>query len=823
MQRFVLNLRLLLRWLGRRMMPAVFVLAPAWAVAAPTGEEIFKSKCIGCHGAQGEGTKKHKQRLEGTKSLAELVNLIGETMPDNDPGSLSTDDAKAVAEYVYNAIYSPTARERNRPARIDLARLTVRQYRHAVSDVVGSFRWNPAWGDERGLKGEYFRGRNFRDDRRVAERVDPQVSFDFGSEPPIPDKFDGPDFSIRWTGSLLAAETGTYEFTVHTDHAARLWVNDDRHPLIDAWVKSGSETDYRASLFLLGGRMYPVRLEFTKAKQGVDDSKKKKNKTPPPSTKAEIALKWKRPLGVEEPIPARQLSSANSPELFVLTTPFPPDDRSYGWERGTTVSKEWDEATTEAAIETAAYVAAHANDLAGTHEEAGDRADKLRAFCRTFAERAFRRPLADAETKAIVDRQFDATKDLDAAVKRVVLRVLKSPLFLYREVGRPPVVVQASRLPDAAETAAPQYTAASRLSFGLWDSIPDQDLLNEAKAGRLSKSDEIARQAERMLGDQRAKAKVHDFLLTWVKADQPRDLAKDGKKFPGFDPAVIADLRTSLELFLDDVTWSEKSDFRELVTADYLYLNGRLAKFYGAELPADAGFKQVKVDDGQRAGVLTHPFLMTSFAHNRDTSPILRGVFLARGILAHSLRPPPEAVAPLSPELQPTLTTRERVTLQTHASTCMVCHGIINPLGFTLEHFDAVGRYREKDNDKPVDSTGSYRTRSGEEVTVKNAHELAEFLIKSDEAQSAFVEQMFHALVQQPVQAYGSSKLDELRRTFAADGFNIRKLGVAIMTTSVLGKREVQTANSGPRESSEVQSPTSRVPTNSANSTQNQP
>ena len=234
-------------------------------------------------------------------------------------------------------------------------------------------------------------------------------------------------------------------------------------------------------------------------------------------------------------------------------------------------------------------------------------------------------------------------------VKRVVLRVLKSPRFLYREIG----------------ADGDSYDAASRLSFGLWDSLPDQELLNEAKAGRLSKSDEIVRQAERMLDDLRAKAKLHDFLLTWVKADQVRDLAKDSKKFPGFDAAVITDLRTSLELFLDDVTWSDKSDFRELLSADYLFINGRLAKFYGADLPADAGFKKVKLDAGQRAGVLTHPFLMTSFAHYSDTSPILRGVFLARGVLAHSLRPPPEAVAPLSPELQPTLTTRERVTLQT--------------------------------------------------------------------------------------------------------------------------------------------------------------
>ena len=423
-------------------------------------------------------------------------------------------------------------------------------------------------------------------------------------------------------------------------------------------------------------------------------------------------------------------------------------------------------------------------ELAGTHDDAKDRRDKLRAFCRTLAERAFRRPLGDEELKSVVERQFAAAKDSDAAVKRVVLRVLTSPWFLYRELGGP-----------NGHGRSDGYDVASRLSFGLWDSLPDRELLDAAKAGRLTAKAEIARQAERMLGDLRAKAKLREFLLTWVKADQARDLAKDSKKFPGFDAAAIADLRTSLELFLDEVAWSEKSDYRELLSADYLYLNGRLAKFYGADLPADAGFSKVRLDAAERAGVLTHPFLMASFAHNRETSPILRGVFLARGVLAVSLRPPPAAFTPLSPELQPNLTTRERVTLQTRSSTCMACHGIINPLGFTLEHFDAVGRYREQDNGKPIDSTGVYHSRSGKTVTVKNAHELGAFLADSDEAQTAFVEQMFHSLVQQPVQAYGPTTLGDLHRSFAANGFNIRKLAVATMVASALQPRDAKLAD----------------------------
>jgi hypothetical protein len=187
---------------------------------------------------------------------------------------------------------------------------------------------------------------------------------------------------------------------------------------------------------------------------------------------------------------------------------------------------------------------------------------------------------------------------------------------------------------------------------------------------------------------------------------------------------------------------------------------------------------------------------MASFAHNKETSPILRGVFLARGILALSLRPPPEAFVPLSPELQPSLTTRERVSLQTQATACMSCHGIINPLGFTLEHFDAVGRYRDRDNGKPVDSTGTYKTRGGNNVTVNNAHELAAFLVGSDEAQAAFVEQMFHHLVQQPLQAYGAKTQDGLRRSFANSEFNIRKLAIEIMAESALTPVATQAAGS---------------------------
>src|SRR5262249_18786758 len=158
-----------------------------------------------------------------------------------------------------------------------------------------------------------------------------------------------------------------------------------------------------------------------------------------------------------------------------------------------------------------------------------------------------------------------AGKDPETAVKRVVLVVLKSPRFLYREAGG----------------AGDAHDAAARLAFGLWDSVPDRTLLTAASGGKLSTKEEVAQQAERMLADVRGRVKLRELLLTWLKADQPHDLNKDTKKFPGFDAATISDLRTSLELFLDDVVWSESADYRQLLLSEQTYLNGRLAKFYG--------------------------------------------------------------------------------------------------------------------------------------------------------------------------------------------------------------------------------------------------
>jgi len=320
----------------------------------------------------------------------------------------------------------------------------------------------------------------------------------------------------------------------------------------------------------------------------------------------------------------------------------------------------------------------------------------------------------------------------------------------------------------------------------LWDSLPDRELLKEAAANRLTTREQVLKLAERMAADPRAWYKLREFLLQWLKVDQSPELAKDPKRYAGFDDGVASDLRTSLELFLENTAWNDKSDYRELMLTDKVYLNGRLAKLYGVNLPPDAPFQPVSLDPAERSGVLTQPYIMATFAYTDNSSPIHRGVLLYRNMLGRTLKPPPAAFAPLPASAHPNLTTRERVSLQTKPAACAGCHGRINPLGFTLERFDAIGRFRETENGQKIDTSGTYETRTGQTVKFSGVRELGKYLASSDEAHSAFVEKLFQYLVKQPIRAYGTQALPDLEKSFEANECSIRKLMVEIMAESAL-------------------------------------
>jgi mono/diheme cytochrome c family protein len=731
--------------------------------SAANGAALYKAQCAGCHGANGEGAKGYPKPLIGSKQPVELASFIAKSMPPG-PKKATPADAQKIAGHIYDAFYSPIAQERNRPARVQLSRLTVRQFRNTVFDLVASFRPSPKLGDQQGLQASYYKLSRPNPRERVLQRIDPEINLQLGPRSAVEGQDDPYQFSMRWEGSVIAPDTGEYEIIVHSEHAVRFWLNDMQIPLLDGYVKSGDVNEYSAGVFLLGGRAYPLRLEYSKGVQGVNNINEVKKKPPQPSS---VVLMWKRPKLAREVIPARCLRPVTTAEGFAPAAPFPPDDRSIGYERGTTVSKTWDEAVTNAALETAGYISGKLREFIGP-PEAADRQAKASAFCRQFVERAFRRPLDDETARLYVDRQLAAAPDIESGVRRVVAMALKSPRFLYRE----------------APTGGDQWDTASRLSYILWDTMPDADLAKAAATGQLQSAEQVTAQAERMLSDPRAWYKVREFLWLWLKLDHVPEIVKDEKRYAGFDAAAALDLRTSMDLFLEKVVWGDESDYRRLLTSQTVYLNGRLARLYGADLPENAPFTPVELDRGERSGVLTQPYLLAAFAYLNASSPIHRGVLIARNVLGRNLQPPQAAFAPLSPDLHPNLTTRQRVELQTKPEACSTCHSMINPLGFTLEMYDAVGRLRKTDNGKPVDTTGSYTARNGRLLQFKGARDFAQYLANSDECHAAFVEKLFQNLVKQPILAYGARTSAALQRTFADNAYNIRKLVVQIASAA---------------------------------------
>ncbi len=726
--------------------------------ASERGALIYKKQCASCHGSEGQGVDgEYDEPLTGKRSVEALKKLIERTMPEDDEDACVGEDAAAVAAYIFDAFYSPAAQAKRTDIKPALAHLTVGQYAQSIADVVSAFQKREKVAPPgEGLKANYYNGRRFSRKEHKLEREDPEVAFDFGAGSPLEGEVKAEAFSIQWRGSLHIAETGEYEFCVKTPNGIKLWVNDSGDaPLIDGWVSSGTMTEHRKKMRLLGGRAYPLRLDYFKFKD----------------KHASIELRWTPPRQVEQVIPREVLSSASVSETFVITTPFPPDDSSFGYARGTAVSEAWNQATTSGAIETANHVLSRIERFAGTRREHADWLSAVHTLAHRFVERAFRRPLSEEEAAFFVDRWFDEGRDPEETLKRVILLALKSPRFLYPELA-------------VAEREHAPYRAAARLALILWNSLPDDALLKVAAQGKLSDPNQLAKHAERLLSDSRAQTKVREFFHHWLQMNEKEEIAKDNALYPEFDEETVADLRTSLNLFIDDIVWSEASDFRQLLLADYLYLNGRIGDLLGQSQSLGERFQKITFDPEARSGVITHPYLLANFAYHQNTSPIHRGVFLTRQVLGRTLKPPPEAVTFDEARFDPHLTMREKVAELTKSKACQNCHSIINPLGFSLEYYDAVGRFRFEDKNKPIDAESSLPTLAGGELRLKNARDVAEHAASSPEAQRGFIQHLFEHLVKQPVHAYGADTMDTLHQAFVDSNYNMKKLMVRIATVA---------------------------------------
>ncbi len=326
-----------------------------------------------------------------------------------------------------------------------------------------------------------------------------------------------------------------------------------------------------------------------------------------------------------------------------------------------------------------------------------------RAFVEQLGKRTFRRPLTGAEVTRYTAAfaTFRVTSDYRGSLEGVLHALLASPNFVYR--------IELAKAADPVSHIAPlgPYEVASRLSYLIWGSMPDEELLSAADAGHLGTVAEVRAQVARMVVTPRARSSFNHFVGQWLGIDRLELAEKDAKLFPTFTADVRALLRTERERFTDDLMDRGDGRLTTLLTSPQTFMNAALARFYGAKGPKTDAFEAVAQDPTQRSGLLTQAGLLAVHAKPNQSSPVARGKFVREKLFCFDIPAPPVGLAVVAPDPSPTLTTRERFAQHTTVPSCASCHKLMDPIGLGFEKYDAIGQLRLKENARDVDATGS--------------------------------------------------------------------------------------------------------------------
>jgi mono/diheme cytochrome c family protein len=318
--------------------------------------------------------------------------------------------------------------------------------------------------------------------------------------------------------------------------------------------------------------------------------------------------------------------------------------------------------------------------------------------------RAYRREVtrADLESPMKLFHEGNQLGGFDAGIEKALSAVLVNPHFLFR-IERDP-----EGIPAGTAYRVSPMELASRLSFFLWSSVPDDELLELAAAGELQKPDVLESQVRRMLADDRSSSLIQNFAGQWLYLRNLDSVTPDNRLFPDFDDNLRQALREETELFVESIIREDRSVL-DLINADYTYLNERLAKHYGIPHVYGSRFRHVSLDEeSRRGGLLRHGSILTVTSYATRTSPVLRGSWVLTNLLGTPPPPPlPNVPALKDNTVSASLTVRQRLEQHRANETCARCHNLIDPLGFALENFDAVGRWRETDSGEPISAAGS--------------------------------------------------------------------------------------------------------------------
>ena len=427
--------------------------------------------------------------------------------------------------------------------------------------------------------------------------------------------------------------------------------------------------------------------------------------------------------------------------------------------------------------------------LFGETPKGTDLRKAARGVARTLARDAYRRPPTDAELDVLVD-VYDLARNNDlnhmAALGLMLKAVLVSPQFLFITPAGEPESKDAIVLLD-------DFQLASRLSYLLWSAPPDAELAALADKGDLHKPEVLRTQVERLLKDARSRALFDGFGAQWLRVNELDGQVFDPKTFPQMTPALRTAMMDEARLFFESIV-SENQSVVRFVSSDYTFVNEPLAKVYGLEQSVRGPkMRRVKLTNPNRGGILSMPATLATTSFPNRTSPVLRGVWVLERILGERVPPPPADI----PELEEQdhkkiegLTLRQRTELHQSEATCRNCHKILDPIGFGLENFDAIGRWREKnDQGLAIDSAG--KLPDGKEFSTPA--ELKRLLAKreADLARNLTERLMAYALGRQ-LEGYDDVVIDQLMVKIAADNYRVRTIITEVITSYLFTHRRIK-------------------------------
>lgn len=408
----------------------------------------------------------------------------------------------------------------------------------------------------------------------------------------------------------------------------------------------------------------------------------------------------------------------------------------------------------------------------------------LAAIAGTFGRRAYRRTLSDAEVAelvALAKSATDAGDSLEQGIRLMLQAMLVSPHFLFR----------VERDPDPASTtphALSDFELASRLSYFLWSSMPDDTLLDLAEQGTLSDPATLRAQVERMLGDERAQALIENFAGQWLHLREIDEHVPDYNFFPDFDEPLRGSMAAEAKRYIAEFFFGNAT-MDQLLTADFSFVNDRLARHYGMDPVGSDELQRVSVAGTERGGLLTQAGVLMVTSYATRTSPVKRGKWVLSQLLCEEPPPPPPNVPALPKEDSPTGSLRERMEAHRANPVCASCHAVMDPIGFGFENFDAVGSYRT------VDTSGFAIDAAGElpdGATFEGARQLSDLLADDPRLPHCMAEQLLTYALGRGVEHYDDDDLEAVTNGFIAGGMHMRELITQLVLSDAFRMRRAQ-------------------------------